>query len=468
MPEQQESERPPQKLDQISEEKRLQVAQPQSKYLKNGDIFRLLELPNNFIVGHDEIAFLTTKPGDDGFRDITPGPHFLWVQQLSSRQEGDGHQLGYHHGPAPRCGYWYVTKQTGQIRIKQWDKYNEILGDVASQCEADELKANIESIYPTLREYQLPDQGQHIRGPFGPFPNTTKTPLWNQLTWAISEPFLERVTGKRNVQEWLVDSSDCVKGATHLSLYHTTASRAYKAAVSSELNFLFTEDLADLDLLDSHADNRGFDPTDTSNRVLALLNNLEDSITERGIIAELQFTYVTGTQLGNSACLEQWWELVLKIVLRSWHLIRLRPGLSRDFLRTLHAQLIHTAAYGENSEDNGRETTEGLSNEKPIFSAHVKNKRKLRRALAIYKRRLNELFLGLNDQVPGDLQEVGKVFEDLEAWLWKYKWDLRSDVVDGEEEGGDESGTDDSEDDDLPVVVDLDENGRERGLVSFD
>ncbi|KAM7192794.1 AAR2 domain containing protein [Naviculisporaceae sp. PSN 640] len=469
-PEQQESERSTHKLDRIAEEKRLQVAQSRSRCLEHGDIFRLLELPRNFIVGHDEIAFLTAKPGDDGFRDIAPGPHFLWVQQLSSRQEGDAQQLGDQHGPAPRCGYWYVTKQPGQIRVKQWDKYNEILGDVASQCEEDELKANLDSIYPTLRKYQLPGPSQHGKVLSGPFPATTQTSLWNQLTWAVSEPFLARVTRKRHVHEWLVDSSDCVNGDTHLSLYHSTASRAYKAAVSSELDFLFSQDFADLDLLDSRVKAQVADPTDTSSRVLTLLQNEQESITERDIIAELQFTYVTGTQLGNSACLEQWWELVLKIFLRSWDLIRLRPKLCREFLRTLHAQLIHTAGYVESPEENDRETTQGLNNEKPIFSTHLKNKRKLRRALSIYKRRLDETLLGLKDEVPGDMLEVGKAFEELEAWLWKYKWDLRSELVDSEPDGGSDQGdeNDGDDDDDLPVVVELDENGRERGLVSFD
>ncbi|KAK4217398.1 AAR2 protein-domain-containing protein [Rhypophila decipiens] len=446
-----------------------------------GDIFRLLELPSHFMVGHDDMAFLTTKPGDDGFRDITPGPHFLWVQQLASRQERGGsqdQQSDEQHGPAPRCGYWYVTTQTGRIRAKQWDKYNEILGDVASQCETDELKANIESIYPTLRKYQLPDHSRNNTGPPPGLVTQFESPrgakpsaLWQQLTWAISETFLERVTGKKHVHEWLVDSSDCVKGDTHLSVYDRTTGKAYKAAVSSELNFLFAQDFADLDLLDVHPTIQGPDPIaiDTSNRVLALLNNPTANATERDIVAELQFTYLTGTILGNSACLEQWWDLVLKIVLRSWQLVHHRPELCRDLLRTLHSQLIHTAEYLENSGGaNDGERMEGLSSEKPIFSTHVKNKWRLERALAIYKRQLNELLLALGDQATVDQQEVGKVFDDLEAWLWKYKWDLRSEKTKIDYGNDSETYEDDEDDDDLlPVVVDLDENGRERGLVSF-
>ena len=464
------------------------MVNPSIACLDNGDIFRLLELPSNFIVGHDDIAIMTTKPGDDGFRDIPPGPHFLWVQQLSSQKGSQGPpetqetqelHLDDQHGPAPRCGYWYVTKQSGQIRMKQWDKYNEILGDVASQCEADELKANIESIYPTLRTYKLRGQDQHGNGVhpslatrFERDPPSSSGSLWHQLTWAISESFLERVTGKRTVHEWLVDSSDCVKGDTHLPLYHKTASRAYKAAVSSELNFLFSQDFPDLDLFDAHTGTHDHDsdPTDTTNRVLALLNNPSAQVTERGIVAELQFVYVTGTQLGNAACLEQWWELVLKIVLRTHQLLRFRPELSRDLLRTLRAQLIHTAGYAENPDDSERShETDGLSSDKPLFSSHLKNKRKLRRSLAVYKRRLNESLIELGNQVTLNQQEVRRAFEDLEAWLWRYKWDLRSDLM--EDDGGDGLETEDDEEDDddlLPVVVDMDEDGRERGLVSFD
>ncbi|KAL2020378.1 hypothetical protein VTK56DRAFT_8507 [Thermocarpiscus australiensis] len=453
---------------------------PPPACLEKGDVFRILDLPSDFVVGLDAIA-MTTNQSLPGFREIPPGAHFLWVQQP---------------GGVSRCGYWFVTGAQGIVRLKQWDGYNEVLGEPASQFEARDQRANIEAVYPTLKPYALlerKDSAPALRGApsngtpgWAPrtHPDWEQSPvlLWRVLTEAISSEFLGRITGKRGVNEYLVDSTDW---AGDLSRGDSlSASRAYVAGVSSELNFLFAQDFRDLQLLDRGPMKARV--SDTSARVQALLSNNSNPITERDILAELQFTFITGLHLSSSACLEQWWNLVLKIVLRAYSLAVSRPALARDLLQTLHAQLFYAEHHvgsssssstttappeQQDSADDGTEgssssssATDGPGSDRVVYQYKPQNREKLRLMLAQYKRRLNELLLGLGGRITPAQQAVGRAFEDLEAWLWRYRWDLRGedrperdrvDVADSEDE------------DDPPVVVELDEAGREVGLVSF-
>ena len=368
--------------------------------------------------------------------------------------------------------------------MKQWDRYNEVLGEPASQFEARDEKANIESVYPTLQPYALSEQRSQPSSSL-PAPSNSmvqdwaKSPalLWGVLTGAISTGFLDRVTGKKGVREYLIDSMDCardlhpgenrrweIRRGENIS-----ASKAYVTGVSSELTFLFAQDFRDLQLLDlGPMKTRG---ADTSARVLALLDNSSEQVTEQDIVAELQFTFLTGTNLSNSACLEQWWNLVLKIVLRAYNLGISRPQLAGNLLQTLYAQLYFTEHYvgssqqqNDASTDDTTSTKDGPSSDRAIFQYKPQNKEKLRLMLAQYKRQLNELLLGLGGQITPEQEAVGRAFEDLEVWLWRCNWDLRG------KHSPDRSRVDDgdSEDeDDQPVVVELDAEGREVGLVSF-
>jgi len=400
--------------------------------LTHGDVFRLLDFPGEFIVGHD-VTTMTTSESLQGFRDIPPGVHFLWVQKPD---------------PSPRCGYWYLTRVPCCVRVKQWDKFNEVLGDAASQYEARDQEANIESVYSSLVPYNL----SGTQTPTTASPGITPTTLWCELTDAISTSFLDRVTGKWGVGEWFVDTTDCVKGDSRLPGGITTASEAYRTVVGNELQFLFSQDLQDIRILDRDA--TGLSTTDTTDRVLALLNSPSDSVPEEDVVAELQFTFITGIHLGNTACLEQWWKLVLKILLRSFRLVLQRPTLCRWLLRTLHTQLRYT--------DNHVESFQG--DDSLLFRTLPRSKTLLREALAEYKRKLNSLLLDLGGAITQDQQAIGHAFENLEAWLWKHRWDLRCCTVTSPFAGG---GDGEEEEDDMPVVVDLDENGRELGLVSF-
>ncbi|KAK3374863.1 AAR2 protein-domain-containing protein [Podospora didyma] len=431
-----------------------------AKCLIRGDVFRLLDLDGKFMIGHDNMTVSTNTKPICGFRDIPPGPHFLWVQQREA---------------ISRCGYWYITGDRGVVRVRQWDAYNEVLGDVASQFEVRMQKANIDTIYSELIPYSLgggrnstPNLKSTLQSQSPNF-ETDPAIMWHSLTAAISERFLNRVTNKKGVDAWLIDSSDCVKwdGNSNMPqpLATATVSQAYKLAVGSMLNFLFSQDFQTLRLLDIGGSNQA--AVDTSTRILALLNSKTDAIGDDDIAAELQFTFLTGTHLGNAACLEQWWNLVLKIVLRSYKLCLWRPALCCSMLKTLHAQLVYTEDYVDIShQENGHARappTEGPSSERLLFQFKPQNRRKLHKALALYKHQLNEMLLGEGNQIKPEQVATGQAFENLEAWLYRRGWDLRSgDVGDGEV-----ISADDSDDDDAPVIVELDEDGHEVGLVSF-
>ncbi|KXX79815.1 Protein AAR2 [Madurella mycetomatis] len=421
--------------------------------LEKGDVFRLLSLPDDFIVGLDDMA-MTTKKSLQGFRDIPRGAHFLWVQQPNS---------------ASRCGYWFVAGDKGTVRVKQWDRYNEVLAEPASQSEARDLLASLESVYPTLQPSTLKaERGSKISNPTG------TQPLWHTLTWAISAEALSRITGKTAVAEYPIDSMD------------------------SDLHFLLAQDLTDLARLDA-ASNPATQASvaDTSARVLALLHPAITTTTittttittaapggeGAGILAELQFAFLTGTLLSNAACLAHWWDLVLKIVLRSYRLAAAAgPGsaLAGRMLQTVFAQLWFAeyaveaapAASGGGGARAGEARRKGIRDnggpdgERVLYMYKPRGKERLRAALGEYKRRLGEF---------GADEGVSKVFEELEGWLrglgWRLGEDSDEDELRRKERAGEEEqdgvGGDSEEEDDPPVVVELDAAGREVGLVRF-
>ncbi|KAK4106943.1 hypothetical protein N658DRAFT_491565 [Parathielavia hyrcaniae] len=460
--------------------------------LANGDVFRTLGLPDQFIIGLDAMA-MTTSRSLSGFCDIPPGAHLLWVQ---------------HPDGVSRCGYWFVTGTQGRVRAKEWDGYNEVLRE-PSQSEALQ-KHSAESTSLVLQPYPL---HAHRDNPSTPLNNTlpswarSPSTLWNTLASAISDDSLSRITGKRDVSEYLVDSMDSVR--------HTHR---------GELTFLFTQDFRDLQVLDLSASLRSH-VIDTSARIQALLSNnnhpssssspAPSSSSEQDILAEFQLTFLTGTHLGSPACLDQWWDLVLKIILRAHTLPVSHPRLARGLLQTLHAQLFYnethvgsgsgsgftdTAAQADADSDaddhyqhpsgggggGDHAVADGPSRDRPIFQYKPQNRQKLRQALVEYKRQLDDLLqrLGLGSSSSSsstattttpEQGAVGQAFEELEAWLWRRGWDLRrgdlSRRLGRDKRDGDVQvqmpDSDDEDEDEQPVVVELDKEGREVGLVSF-
>ncbi|KAK7729383.1 hypothetical protein SLS53_009233 [Cytospora paraplurivora] len=473
-----------------------------------GDAFLILDLPKQSTVGCDAKAIGTGTSEFKGIRGIPPGPHFVWISEPNAMS---------------RSGYWFVTTDEGRVRIKQWDKFNEVLVQPASQFEMRDLSENIASLYPQLLPH---DYGG------APAPRATSgaqpadighedgARMWQRLTSSIDEKLLSRVTGRQGVPEWLVDTSDSAKGESGFP--QTTQIYRTVAGTSSELDFLFPEGDVDLGAIAVGGDqggegshqpgtaaptSRGDDPEtpDTTASILRLLDTPGTGIRESDLVGELQFTFLTGLHLSNLSCIDQWWHLVLKVVLRAHSLTLLRPGLARALTQTLHAQLAYNERYvaggdGDSDDGQGQLTRHEYAGGGAVAQGGTSildvvpgNRRKLRAALTLFKRRMDGILL---DSPPGGRQRitaeqgaVGRAFVDMEAWFWRFGWDLRVDAVgrkartkrEGGEGAGDDGddgdvnelgfgGDDDDDDDDddyQPVIVDLDENGREVGLVSF-
>ncbi|KAK0646700.1 A1 cistron-splicing factor [Cercophora newfieldiana] len=286
---------------------------------------------------------------------------------------------------------------------------------------------------------------------------TDTAAMWHQLTDAITAPFLDRITGKKGVTEWLVDSMDSVRGDSRLPSCLATASETYRALVGNELHFAFSEAIQDLRILADTS--RSSDP-DTTSRVLPLWEGKEADV-----VAELQFVFITGTHLGNTACLEYWWKFVLKIVLHAFKLALQRPTLSSWLLRTLHAQLAYTNNNVEPLQQDGSANSDGPSGDRLLFHSLPHSKKLLHSALVEYKSRINTLLVDLGNRITPEQKEVGYALDDLEAWLWRFGWDLRKTTAERRMVWN--NNDDEEEEDDLPVIVDIDEDGREVGLVSF-
>lgn len=431
-----------------------------------GDAFLLLDLPPNSTVGCDAKAIGTGTSHFQGFRDIPPGPHFIWMSEPNAMS---------------RCGYWFLaTTQRKQVRVKQWDKFNEVLITPASDFEARDVRDNVGKLYPQLVPYGTDGSSRTTGGPAGGgggggSEGDDTTLLWGQLTTCISDKLLARVTGKKmtDAGEWLVDTSDSAAGDEGFPQAKTT--QTYQTLVGAgALNFLFPE--GDVDL--HTATGLGEDTIpDTTMDILRLLDTPGTGVTDADLIGELQFTFLTGLHLSNLACIEQWWHLVLKVVLRAHQLVVLRPGLSLAFLTTLHSQMLYNEKFispgGKNLSDEaepGHEYGGGTGGATSLLDIIPGNKRKLREALTLYKRRMNQLLLNLpGGQATPEQGQVGNAFVELEEWFWKLGWDLRTDYVKAKRgrEGDDDDVLYEEDDEYKPVIVDLDDHGREVGLVSF-
>lgn len=534
-----------------------------------GHVFLILDLPAHSTVGCDAKAIrttatpaTTTTAGEEdrrapaaagfsfqGIRDIPPGTHFVWVSEPNATMS--------------RCGYWFVTapERECQVRVKQWDKFNEVLVDPASQFESRHHRENIAKLYPHLLPYGFTGTGTKAQQQRG---SQDEAELWERLTCCITENVLARVRGKTttaaaaaaghaSATEWLFDTSDTAAGETSGVVGPAGAGAVagprtvYQNLVGStgELHFLFPDGDVDLheyigrrDNTTTTTNNEQVDDAaagpDTSLDILRLVDTPGTGVTGEDLVGELQLTFLTGLHLTNLSCVDQWWHLVLKVFLRAHKLLVWRPSLSLLFLRTLHAQVVYNEEYIAGGGDTpsssstkgtaatntsaatttveqeiaaevqheygGGTTFAGAANNNnnkddagldktSLLDMVPGNKKKLRAALTRYKRRMNELFLDAQKKttLTPEQTAVGHVFAEMEAWFWRLGWDLRTDHVDqrrkartwrtrdeGDGEDGDEDEDEDEEGDEYdeddeykPVIVNLDENGREIGMVSF-
>ncbi|KAI1375944.1 hypothetical protein F4677DRAFT_106895 [Hypoxylon crocopeplum] len=422
-----------------------------------GDVLILDDLLANFTVGCDTMSFSTKKPFP-GFRDIPPGAHLIWVAPSEAT--------------STRSGYWIVTperdeREPSDVYVKQWDKFNEVLSDPASQAEERFQKERLRQIYSSLAPYQLRAAATTTSGVLLPPPPSSQEAdhlppflsnehIWSQLTSNISASLLNRITGTPQ-NSWQVTTLDSVAGDATMA----EEARLY-ASGKSQLRFTFPMD-APLISPTASGRERTQQALDPSSFIISVLTDPASGLQPDNLAGELSFAFLVGMHLGNYSCLDQWWFYASKIVFRSYTLAVSHPALALSLIQTFHAQLVFNERH--HLENN-------------VFESMPSEARRLRMALVTYKARLDESLLALGARASPAQQAVGAAFKALEAWLWRLGWDLRGEYVragnlmleDGEVVQAELS---DFEDEDergefAPVVVQLDGGGREAGLVSWD
>ncbi|KAI1061653.1 hypothetical protein LB507_010698 [Fusarium sp. FIESC RH6] len=417
---------------------------PLTHNLGGGDVVLILDLPEVFTVGYDSISFTAKHFG--GIRDIPPGAHFFWV--------------AHPGGLSARCGFWVVANNANTVHVMQWDRFNEVLGDSA-RAEARIQADNLETIHSKLVPYQDPTAVNAASGDLTQAASERNFNMWEQLTGKVSESLLNRVTGQ-NYDNWTVHTGDRVKGsvlmAAEMELDNSLSNPMLK---SRELNFAFSQRTKTYSTDNTGAE-RTLEATDATPYILSLVDASDNDLTFDDLVGEFQFSFVVGVHLGNDSCIQQWWHMLLKIFLRAHLLPARRPSLAAAFIRTLTAQLTYSASWLEGS----------------ILDSAESQTRDLRLALTVYKRRLEELMQGLGNQATSEQLSVATAFAGLEAVATgTLDWDLRGDYLrrgnvmmeDGEEvelEDADMA-AEDERGEWAPEIVDLDESGRQRDLVSW-
>ncbi|CAI4219064.1 unnamed protein product [Parascedosporium putredinis] len=324
-----------------------------------------------------------------------------------------------------RTGFWFFTEPTDAIHVVQWDRFNEVLGEPASQTEIRIQKDNISSTYHELPSYfSLPTAGQKKNEDAQQRIDDLKEKgIWRRLTSHVTAARLRRITGRQ--------SGPCQTDKTY-SIEAIGSARTQQAVDSTA----YLESVLN----------------DTS----------ESSLTDEDIVGEVQIAFLVGMHLGNESCILQWWHMVLRILLRAFTLVVTKPQLSRLFIQTLTAQLSYNNTHLDGS----------------ILDYGVDSSRDLRLALTIYKRRLDEQLLALNGDATNEQVAVGKAFLELESLAWKLGWDLRADYVrsgkvmleDGEQVDldMDEFEAEDERGEFAAVVVEMDDHGRPKDMISWE
>lgn len=285
--------------------------------------------------------------------------------------------------------------------------------------------------------------------------------IWSQLSSYITPAVLSRVTTHQG-DKWHVDTVDRVNGEGMLAAEVELDRRvSHSLSQFRELEFVFSQHAKTYRTSNAGRD-RTLEATDATPYINALISSETARTTEGQLIGEMQFAFIVGVNIGNDACIQQWWHIVLNIVLKAYLLPSIRPQLAAGLLKSLAAQLIYCGAWVDNSPLN-----DGAS-----------RARELRLSLTIYKRRLDELLASLGSKATPAQQLVQSAFADVEnAVSTTLDWDVSGDYMrkgrvtleDGEEV---ELEMDDLEAEDergefAPEVVELDEVGKQRDLVSW-
>ncbi|VBB87142.1 Putative protein of unknown function [Podospora comata] len=427
-----------------------------------GDALRILDLPDNFTLGLD-LMTMTTTTSLQGFQKIPPGRHFLWVQQP---------------GAPFRSGYWFVSiNWRGDFWIIKWDNFNEVLAEPTPEEKKDAVdRADFEKLVPYtldgLTNNKGRSGGEPVVADYSFAPTDSSQPVWSRdpaSLWAMLTDDITTDTIPRNKleprnNEFLVDSTTDRRPDLPLE-----SSSAMQAKYDGQFHFIPFSHL----------------PREAGSG--RLIGRPHDEIMDE-ILSEIQFSFLTGTLLSNLACLEHWWDLVLKVVLKSWDLVGARPKFVGDMITILHAQLYFTEVCleGDNTPvlggAKGKSKTEaGPNPDRVLYQVKRGSRERLKKALESFRQDMKTRVQEQDTiiRIPGQsgkIAEARKRFEELECFLFGLGWDLggkssganREDSSSSEDEDAKEDENWNSEDDDdQPVMVELDEKGREVGLVSF-
>lgn len=425
--------------------------------LMSGDVVLITNTKPGMFIGFDSMSFTVGKDGQfRGLRDIPSGAHFLFAGADSS---------------ATRHGQWILSKQRitnecGDVHVKRWDSDAEGLDEELSKAEARIQADYVPNFFITLLPYA---QTSILAAQPSSVPE-----LWPCLTSCIKGEMLTRVTG-RSWNQWRISSTDDRKltvhrpaptnSTSHLSERQKEAAENWERLDSpyskdQVLNFAFV-------LGTSHVSpeasghlitEQSLDSSTYVWRVVCDRCNHEDS---DEAVGEMQFTFVTGMLLGNLPCIEQWgW--IVKCFFKAYQLAMERPIMMRKVIDTFHAQLL----YNEQELDGS------------IFDYEPGLEKEIKGQLTAFKSHLDEMLLEKGAEISFEQEAMGKAFEALETYLWKLDWDLRGNYLrkgmvqleDGEEI---ELEMDDFQAEDergayAPMVVDLNDDGTEQGVLRWD
>lgn len=430
-----------------------------------GDVVLFLGLPEVFTVGYDALSFTAKHFG--GVRDVPAGPRFFWA--------------AHPGGMSTRAGFWVLAGGDAVHAVK-WDSSSETLVD----APADEMPTDVDGFHAKLLSYHDPTAGLATGdvttgrsvGDLNEAQAAENERIWAQLTSFVTGELLSRVTGQKSSGRggrsvWHMSTLDHVKGEVQLSAEREMEERIShmrRKSMSSEAPQIATRELRfSLDQrsktysAERFGADRTLEATDSSSYIQTLLR--DGAVTEDDLVGELQVAFLAGVHLGNDACLEQWWHVLLRLVFRAYTLPLTHPGLVSDWLRAVTAQLT----YGSEWLDT------------PLAELSEGRARELRLALIIYRRRLEEL-LRQDDGGGANAEQTGVMtaFARLESVVAGpgFGWDIRGEYLrkgkmvmeDGEEVELEmkELQAEDERGEWAPEVVELDENGRQKDLISWD
>ncbi|OBU01234.1 hypothetical protein VE01_00965 [Pseudogymnoascus verrucosus] len=434
-----------------------------SQYLQAGDVVIIAGVPPGSFIGYDTVGLNIEKNHHfGGVRELPPGPHFVYGGSMSEI--------------STRNGFWIISNQRqpgepGEVFVKKWDRNTETLEDEDSAVETRRQKDNIHSSYGTLLPYdvraaQTPELSKSRGNPAEAHGDDPRT--WQDLTFAIKGPMLSRVIGG-TWNNWKVTSMDEPKSTDtkpadnqhQMAMGIVPAPNPVDVAIAEEkkLGFIFPAGSKTYSET-AIGRARSEQAMDSSSHVRGVIAESCTSDGPNDVLGELQFCYLTGVLLSNLCCMEQWGHVV-KILFKAFRFAVEEAHFFAKVIEVFHSQLVYDDEYLQGS----------------IFdhSNHLQDELKVE--LTIFKSRLTEQLSSKPDGLSREENELKAAFGRLESWLSKWGWDLGGNYLrvgkiqleDGEyvDAEMEDLEAEDERGEYAPVMVELDEGGREKGTIGW-